>query len=111
MKLIASLSCVLALALSVVARDDRLLVTHADDANFCATWQAACTEATPAKAVTLSKICQPGDYQGKNTNTVAKVTCSIGNPNVERQLTILTQYVASVVGATTSSALPQDACS
>lgn len=62
------------------AVDDRELIKHASQngQDFCNAWRCACVNYKPQDTSLYFKytFCQPGDYQGKNTDTEALAYCS-----------------------------------
>ncbi|KAJ7150993.1 hypothetical protein C8R43DRAFT_1005855 [Mycena crocata] len=87
----------------VRARDDRLLYTiPVGDtiATFTSDFQAACNTwpaAVNAGLNFVSDLVQPGDFQGKNADTEAKIVCSWADGTT---ITTFTTDVAASLGAT-----------
>lgn len=77
---LATASAALFSATPAKAADNRVLVNFTDyssGAAFCNAWRCNCINYVPTDS-SLSfqgAYCNPGDYQGKNTNSVAKVFC------------------------------------
>ncbi|KAJ7171467.1 hypothetical protein C8R46DRAFT_1217028 [Mycena filopes] len=98
---------VLCAAFGVVhAADDRLLFTiPAGDTieQFSADFQSTCAAWPPAVAAGLTfldSLVEPGDFQGKNADTEAKIVCAWTDST--GAITTFTTEVATSLGATSA---------
>ncbi|KAK7046887.1 glycoside hydrolase family 81 protein [Favolaschia claudopus] len=89
----------------VRAADDRLLYTiPAGDSmdQFTADFQALCSTWHPAihgnSLTFLQALVEPGDFQGNNADTEAKIVCSWIDP--DGKVSTFTKDVAASLGAT-----------
>ncbi|KAK7059690.1 glycoside hydrolase family 81 protein [Favolaschia claudopus] len=92
-------------AVGVIARDDRLLYNiPAGDSmdQFTADFQSLCSTWHPAihgdSLTFVQALVQPGDYQGNNADTEAKIVCSWQDP--DGNIVTFTEDVAASLGAT-----------
>jgi len=53
---------------------------------FCKKWDSTCKSLHPKHLHYVNYVCEPGDYQGKNTSTEAKAACVYDQPGKPQQI-------------------------
>lgn len=111
----AIFTALVALAIGVAARDDRICmsslppsfsiltffrdtyiaVNHPDSPDWCTTakWEHNCKHYSPKTSIILSSLCEAGDFDGSNPNNTTRVVCSVST-GATNQLTLITQFVS-----------------